>query len=321
MNNHRNILTTVCARPGVCTVIPWCVVGLIALGFILVGNRLPPGMHRPVHVTFAAIHESLFDLDGAILHLDKISTSRFRSSDLEIDIWRNDLIRKRSLRDFLSGKFADAASGFETSLIRNPGDYFSDYFSLLHLAISRHKLNDSLEAIHGLNRAIDQFPNRQDAYILRGHLHLSMNDILSAEADYIRAKALAEKLGSVYVDIGDAYRAHGNLKHARNIYQRGAENDPGDPFILLRLAEAALFFDHNRDRARELSQKVRRILPVYTKVGQFEVLIDDWHPGDPIPYISTAVLQTDNISQWIISPSKILFEYFRDDWQGYDFHE
>ena len=49
--------------------------------------------------------------------------------------------------------------------------------------------------------------------------------------------------------------------------------------------------------------------------------IENWQPGDPIPYLSPAVFpkgkKIKDYSKLDMSPSRIMFEYLREDWHGY----
>ncbi len=289
----------------------WAVVlSVTAVLIFATATGVPACVSDAMHITSAAWDEAFHRDEKAIMHLNQVRSQKHAR---ELAVWRTELWRHHSVSLFLQGKFSEAVAGFKNVYLSGSDAYFVNIIQ----AICYAKCGQIHTALDILDTAISNFPNRQDAYLIQGHIYLYRGDMLRALCDYFHAVASAGKLGPVYVDIGDAFMGLNHRKSARKWYDAAYQSDPDSPFVLLRQAEVALIMDQDPEKARRLCEPVVDRMPDW-KSGRamLELIRKPPVPGR-FPYLSTAVCPDAPVRNWSMLPGKIYFEYMRREWNGY----
>ncbi|MBN1295268.1 hypothetical protein JXA80_00720 [bacterium] len=292
--------------------VPWLII------IVVIGFAQP--FCRPAQIisstTCAVIFEALHAYTSANQALDQ----RPSSPSPDIDRWRLELIRKQAISAMLSGRFSEAVSAFDRIAVlhnERSGDTQPDYFVLLNRGICFQKQGQVMRARADWAEAIQVMPGRHDAWLAMGHSRLLEGDYLGAHADYHRAMIASGYLGLVYVDVGDAWRAVGWIDTAHRMYRDGLARDPGEVFCHLRLAELALVRENDPEQALHIVETVRKMMPDLAVVNRIEHAALAWSPDRHLSHIPAARFESGPASRWSISPTKILFEYFREEWTGW----
>jgi len=249
----------------------------------------------------------------------------------DLIFWKADINRSAGNGALMSGNFKEGIKFF-SKIISNPENiktncslnsnfkravFSTDYFALLYRGICYQKEGQVIKARADWMKAISAFPNRHDAWLAMGHSLILENDLLGAQTCYLHALALSGQLGSVYVDIGDAWRYIGQPQLAQTYYQRGLSPDPADVFCRLRLGEMALIVDNNPEKAIHFSAIIQRMMPDLTAATQLKHAAQNWTSDSKLEHIPAARFSTGQAHQWKISPTKIYFEFFRPNWNGW----
>ena len=243
-----------------------------------------------------------------------------RPRDPQLEPWRRDLFRSAGMSALLCGEFEASATWFgRITEVTDPfdGTVRRDYFALIHRGISLWRAGRHDEANRDWEEAMASLPERHDAYVVRGHGRLLSGDAAGAAVDYNRILQISGQLGIVHVDIGDAWRYAGELDKARDLYRRGLAVDPADGFCRLRLGELALVQDNDPATALREAAIIRRMMPTLRVVDQLEAAARDWRAGQVLEHIPAARLEAGSARGWKVSPTKVYFEFFREDFHGW----
>ena len=299
-------------RPAAGLLIPWL---LLAVLVVTVGDFVPP-LGRIRNVARIIGWEMLKRYDRAAPAMAALGSA----PDPRLDAWRQDLYRSAGMSALLSGDFTAAADWFgRIAGAPDPlnGSARKDYFALIHRGIACWKAGRTAEALRDWDTARESMPDRHDAWLVRGHSRLLSGDSAGAAEDYSRAMSISGKLGVVHVDIGDAWRSSGRPDLARETYRRGLAVDPADVFCRLRLAEMALEPGNDPAAALESAAVIRRMMPTLRVVADLERAALAWRAGNTVPHIPAARFEPGPSRTWKISPTKVYFEFFREDWHGW----
>lgn len=299
-------------RPFAGLVVPWLV--LISAIFIFGGVI---GIFGTTRTTLQVIvWETLRHYGRAAQAMDRLSPS----PDPRLDFWRTDLYRSAGMSALLSGDF-NASIGWFSRIAesRNPLSEAPriDYFALLYRGIASWKAGRPVDALRDWEAAILAMPGRHDAWLLRGHSRLLAANEAGAAEDYAQALRIAGTLGIVHVDVGDAWRYTGQTDRALEYYRRGLAVDPADAFSRLRMGEMILETGNDTAGALETARVIRRMMPTLRVAEQLEKAALNWSPGGRLPHIPAARFEPGSSRSWKISPTKIYFEFFREDWHGW----
>lgn len=233
--------------------------------------------------------------------------------------WKHDLTRSAGMGAFLSGDFLEASEMFTRIIDRQVKHNQShDYFVLLYRGIAFFKRGQVIKARQDWGCAIEAFPQRHDAWLALGHSYLTEGDLLRAQSYYSIVLKLSNQLGPVYVDIGDAWRSIGNNELARQMYQAGLHPDPADVFCRLRLGEMALIMDNDPARTLQLTDQIQRMMPDLNVVARLETAALNWSNDKTLRHMPAARFEPGSARNWKLSPTKILFEFFRPQWTGWE---
>jgi len=293
-------------------------IAVSALAAIALSHAVPP------------IHNALLVIKSACLEVDRQYSSTRDTLDtwrgpvpLSIQKWQKEMSRASAMAALLSGQFQAACRHFDpVSNFVDPltGEKKPDYFVRLYRGICFQKQGQVNKARADWIAAATRIPGRHDAWMALGHSHLLEGDLLSAHARYMQAITLSGQLGIVYVDIGDAWRYIGQIDHAQEMYRRGISVDPGDVFSRLRLMEMALVLENNPRKALQIGHRIRRLMPdlnVVDTVMEIARKRLSHQTEEPLPHIPAARFEPGSSRQWKVPPTKILFEFFREDWNGW----
>ncbi len=260
-------------------------------------------------------HEMLRNYHQAAVEM----TGWDKGTDAATDFWRVDSYRSAGMSMLLSGNFDEAVEWF-SRIARNEGvsdKSHHDYFALIYRGICYHKIGMSDRAYEDWSLAFRSIPERHDAFIVIGHSRLLEGDFISAQAHYMRALELGGQLGPIYADIGDAWRYIGNMALAADYYRMGLQEDPVDVFCRLRQGELALIVDNNPAAALRECALIRNSMPNLSVVEQLESAAREWVPGNRLEHIPAARFVSGPAYTWKVSPSRLYFEFFREDWHGW----
>src|SRR6185295_17919861 len=97
--------------------------------------------------------------------------------------------------------------------------------------------NDPKRAIGYLEQAVARDPQRATYRSNLGYAHHLKGDLAKATALYREALKLDDKLGSAWINLGNALAQGGQLKDARDAYLKAQALDPTDPRVKAVLAE------------------------------------------------------------------------------------
>jgi tetratricopeptide (TPR) repeat protein len=290
---------------------PWIIVILIV--FLL--HQSVPCFDHVRSAILVIFHETLRNYPQAAVEMGGWNAQ----GNTGLDSWRKDLFRSAGMSSFLSGRFFDAVHWFGRIVHSEDinGRIQWDYFALIYRGISYYKIGHYDLAREDWTRAFLSIPGRHDAFIVIGHSRLLEGDLISAYAHYLRALEHSGRLGPVYADIGDAWRHAGRLTCAANWYRKGQDVDPSDVFCRLRLAELALVIDNDPVSALQASAQIRTLMPNLHAVGQIESAAREWTPGKQLEHIPAARFAPGPAHKWKVSPTRLYFEFFREDWNGW----
>ena len=296
-------------QPYVGITAPWIIMVLAVLFF----HRVVSPFGHARSVLLVTYHEMQRNYRQAAVEMAKWDAKK------GIDSWRNDLFRSAGMSMLLSGDFDQAIDWFNclmtTEDVAGKSDH--DYFALIYRGICYHKIGKYDQAYQDWALAFQSIPERHDAFIVMGHSCLLEENLIGAYSLYRRALDLGGQLGPVYADIGDAWRYIDHMSLAADYYRRGLQEDPTDVFCRLRQGELALIIDNNPAAALHECALIRNIMPNLRIVEQLETAAHNWVPGKQLDHIPAARFISGPAQTWKISPSRLYFEFFREDWHGW----
>ncbi len=263
-----------------------------------------------IPVTAAAFNDSMGRYPEALVWLDRVPDRS--GAETEISAWSVALRKNLALRLFLSGDFQSALDAYE----RLDSESRMDYIGGIYRGIAMIKIGRMDAAFREFVAQSRRYPDRQDAFVAMGHVQLSRGEIVSATDSYEEAIARAPNLGIVRVDIGDAYWERGDRQTALDWYYRAEACDPGDIQVILRMIRVVLVTGSDSGSLSRWMNAARMA-----------------HAGHPIIEALDAAaaggkgVWTEQIEAMLMTPcawggkrpglpSKILFLYLRDAWQG-----
>lgn len=292
-------------------VLPW----IIAIIIVFLLRQVVPCFGHVRSATLVIFHETLRNYPQAAVEMDGWNVC----GNGAMDSWRKDLYRSAGMSSFLSGCYFDAVHWFgkivHGEVINDKIQW--DYFALIYRGISYYKMGYWDLAREDWTRASLSISGRHDAFIVMGHSRLLEGDLVSAHAHHLQALEHSGCLGPVYADIGDAWRYAERLDCAANWYRKGLDVDPSDVFCRLRLAELALVIDNDPDAALQSAALIRTLMPNFHVVEQLESAAREWIPGKQLEHIPAARFAPGPAYKWKVSPTRLYFEFFREDWNGW----
>nr|HPQ42144.1 hypothetical protein [bacterium] len=71
------------------------------------------------------------------------------------------------------------------------------------------------------------------------------------------------------------------------------------------------------EKAVRMSHEIQRMMPDLVVVEQVLEAARQWGPGSTLNHVPAARFEPGASRLWSVPPTKILFEFFREDWQGW----
>jgi tetratricopeptide (TPR) repeat protein len=139
----------------------------------------------------------------------------------------------------------------------NPGD--ANAHTILGSLYLRQKEYEAAEA--ELQRAIQLDPRLVTAYLRLGQIYQEKKEVGMAIHRYEEALALQPDFVPLHVLLGNLYLANGDMVNARNYYERALAISPDFAIAAGNLAWVYAKEGVNLDRAFQLAQRARQVLP------------------------------------------------------------
>ncbi len=129
---------------------------------------------------------------------------------------------------YLSGKFAEAQTAYETLLKANPSLAPAEA-GLVRSLLRQNKID---EAVKAANQGLVASPNSAAVLSAMGDVQFRMGLFGEAQGAYLKAQKLDAKDVRSYLGLADVYDAASYHRHAYDEVQRAYEIDPKDPEVM-----------------------------------------------------------------------------------------